>query len=388
MSNIRYNITTNDGDASSVTVFIDGDSQVATKDHPQFDKIVAALEGGETDPAKIRGLFDVGHAIITKFAPLSERVSIASGRLFLDGDPMDGALSQTIVRYHAAGDLSFEPLVAFLEKIQTNPNEHSREHLFRWLRDRNIGICPDGDFIAYKGIKGDDRSDRAGEAIVNGTVVKGRIPNLPDTIIEMPRSQVTFDPRHGCSTGLHAGTWQYASTFAPKKLIVKINPRDVVSVPTDSQAQKLRVCRYRVLKVTTSEDKDVLFVPDVERLAVVPSTIERAVAEKPRAAKKRAAAKKQAPAKKAAPAKRVARVKKASVLAKRADLPTTPDKHKFPKYYEEFKTADWRVLTAKQIAWVAKQWEIPGYSKLKKDDLIKRLMRESVKRRKTWGAAR
>ena len=32
-------------------------------------------------------------------------------------------------------------------------------------------------------------------------------------------------------------------------LKVHINPRDVVSVPTDAQGEKVRVCRYRVVEI-------------------------------------------------------------------------------------------------------------------------------------------
>jgi mRNA-degrading endonuclease RelE of RelBE toxin-antitoxin system len=60
---------------------------------------------------------------------------------------------------------------------------------------------------------------------------------------------VAFDPSTGCASGLHAGTYEYAKMYASGALLkVVINPRDVVSVPTDSDAQKLRVSRYRVVE--------------------------------------------------------------------------------------------------------------------------------------------
>ncbi len=70
----------------------------------------------------------------------------------------------------------------------------------------------------------------------------------------MPRSKVDDDTSAGCSTGLHAGTYRYASGFAQGRLLtVEINPRDVVSVPTDSDYQKIRTCRYTVVGVTEVE---------------------------------------------------------------------------------------------------------------------------------------
>lgn len=70
----------------------------------------------------------------------------------------------------------------------------------------------------------------------------------------MPRSQVTADSGIGCSAGLHVGTWDYAVTFLGHDtpvLAVLVSPRDVVSVPTDCDAQKMRVCRYQVLREAT-----------------------------------------------------------------------------------------------------------------------------------------
>ena len=70
----------------------------------------------------------------------------------------------------------------------------------------------------------------------------------------MPRGDVEHDPGVGCHVGLHAGTWDYASSFAQGAVLtVEINPRDVVSVPTDCQDQKMRVCRYTVTGITEQE---------------------------------------------------------------------------------------------------------------------------------------
>jgi hypothetical protein len=151
----------------------------------------------------------------------------------------------------------FKPLVAFFEKVETNPNSHSRVQLYAWLRDRNITLTEDGNFIAYKGVKvenGEYFSISTGKAISNGVEYNGAIPNPLGAIVEMPRSEVQHDPSVGCHTGLHAGTWNYASGFARGAVLtVEINPRDVVSVPTDCDAQKLRVCRYVVKDVTETE---------------------------------------------------------------------------------------------------------------------------------------
>jgi hypothetical protein len=79
--------------------------------------------------------------------------------------------------------------------------------------------------------------------------MNGHIPNQPGSVISISRSYVQHDPEQGCSTGLHVGTWGYASSFGDVTLKVEINPRDIVSVPTDCGAAKMRVSRYKVIKI-------------------------------------------------------------------------------------------------------------------------------------------
>ena len=56
----------------------------------------------------------------------------------------------------------------------------------------------------------------------------------------------------GCSNGLHAGALNYVASYGSVEsndriVIVKINPEDVVSVPSDCNCEKLRTCRYEVV---------------------------------------------------------------------------------------------------------------------------------------------
>jgi hypothetical protein len=252
---MKYNLVKfQDSDEANLTVFHDGEMYVATDSHPNFDRIVAGVISGDEGVVE---LFDVALTAQRRFDRLSERVTISNGKIYLDGELVDNALTQQVANFVNGGVEDFTPLVNFFEKIQTNPQDHSREQLFRWLRDRNISIAPDGDFIAYKGVRrnGDSyESISRGKAISDGVEYDGAIPNPIGAIVEMPRSAVQHDPSVGCHTGLHAGTWNYASDFAQGAVLtVKINPRDVVSVPTDCFDQKLRVCRYTVTDVTTVE---------------------------------------------------------------------------------------------------------------------------------------
>ena len=64
----------------------------------------------------------------------------------------------------------------------------------------------------------------------------------------MERNQVDDDQNQTCSTGLHFCSQEYLNHFGgARTVIVKINPRDVVSIPNDYNNSKGRACRYEVI---------------------------------------------------------------------------------------------------------------------------------------------
>lgn len=229
---------------------------VAGADHPNYATIERIALAGELAEHDLAELFDVEAAVAARFNPLSERVSVRDGRIYLDGDAVDNSLTRQAIRFLEDGVEDWRPLVAFYEKVLANPVEHSREQLYDWLNSRDFALTYDGDIIAYKGVTAKDDglySGHAGHAIVDGEEVNGYIPNAIGSTVEMPRSEVTHDPSLACHSGLHVGTRGYARGFAhPTILEVHVNPRDVVSVPT-GDAEKVRVCRYDIYAESEAE---------------------------------------------------------------------------------------------------------------------------------------
>ncbi len=242
-----------DGDDANVVVWIPGRSPlVAHSSHPRFEEIVQGARDGDESVAC---LFDLAAAVAERFESLSERVSVANGRVYFDGDEVPGTISDHIVRFLDEGREDWKPLVRFLENVGQNPNEHSRTMLYDWLQSERFTITADGMIVGYKGVRvGTDEngeetlhSIHSGRALVDGVVVHGTIPNAVGSVLTMPRDSVAFNPADGCSTGLHVGTFSFAEGFANGAILeVHVHPRDVVSVPTDCSAQKMRVCRYLV----------------------------------------------------------------------------------------------------------------------------------------------
>jgi len=247
---MQYSLLNNSEDGVQVlTVLHGGNHYVATSDtHPNFRELVSRVL--DEDESVVHD-FTVEEAVSQRFEALSERVSVAGGKVFFDGDEVDDALTEQILRFVDSGVEDWMPLVYFFEKVQQNPNAHSREQLYRWLAKHNFTLTFDGDIVGYKGVREDFTSVNTGPAIVDGVSMNGHIPNMPGTEITMPRKSVNHDPSVGCSTGLHVANWRYASGWSTKTLEVHVNPRDVVSVPTDSNDEKVRVCRYYVVDEVT-----------------------------------------------------------------------------------------------------------------------------------------
>ena len=247
---MTYSYTNADGRRSLVVVLDTGTAHTIPGTHPKFTELLHYL-GTTADPdnTHVRRLIDFGAAAADTLQRLSDRVTYRHNTIRFDGEIIDTTLTRHLVRMIRDGDDRYTGLVRFMENLAANPSRKSRQQLFTWLTDRDMTITPDGSFIGYKGVQNDDanHSMSSGRATVNGTTHIGQIPNPPGAIVEMPRSQVSDDRHNGCSNGLHVGTWDYASTFGPKTLIVSVKPRDVVSVPKDCGYQKMRTCRYTVL---------------------------------------------------------------------------------------------------------------------------------------------
>lgn len=199
---------------------------------------------------------------------LSKNLSIQNGHIFFG----DNRLEETLANHMMSlldeenvpkDEKMWRSYVKFLDNLYQNADEDIRQQLFRWMEYENkagngFAITDDGCIVGYKGCEGsvlEPVSVFSGNAIVDGVEVNGKIPNKVGSVIEMPRSAVQKDPAVGCSVGLHVGTRDYATQWAPILLLVKVNPRDVVSVPYECESQKMRVCRYEVLKVIDASEE-------------------------------------------------------------------------------------------------------------------------------------
>jgi hypothetical protein len=78
----------------------------------------------------------------------------------------------------------------------------------------------------------------------------------------MERHEVNDNKDITCSSGLHFCGMSYLSHFGGERtVIVKINPADVVSIPSDYNEAKGRACRYEVIGELNVNPEDAFTKP-------------------------------------------------------------------------------------------------------------------------------
>lgn len=267
--------------------FDDLGTETVTESNPYFHQVLELLdqeEQGElsTEDAenKIIKLLNPFAHITDEISTLSPNLTYSENKVFYKHDPLDPLMAKVMLDA-VQGAASDDPkqrnsqqarlsaLANFIEKLYAGATETGRRNLFRWIQDRDITIYPDGDFLAYKGVikteEGTYVSKMTGTSYVNNVLFENqRIPNAVGDVVSMPRSAVEENEDIHCGPGLHAGTYAYARGWASGGLLtVKIDPADVVSVPKDSEGQKIRTNRYTVMDLTEVErQKGVLFADD------------------------------------------------------------------------------------------------------------------------------
>ena len=227
----------------SITVVFFGDSpKVITSDHANFSKCKQNIK--DRDWASLKKNIDIESAVRDY---VSGDVKVENGQVYFKDEPVHNLVVDRIMQFMRE-NMPFEPLINFLKNLMLNPSFRARQELYKFLENENLPITEDGHFLAYKAVRNDWMD-----------IYSGKIYNGIGSIVKMARYSVDDNCNNGCSSGLHAGSLEYVRGYGndqSKYLIVKINPADVVSVPSED-CRKLRTCQYVVL----SEFKDKLSKP-------------------------------------------------------------------------------------------------------------------------------
>lgn len=178
-----------------------------------------------------------------------------NGTLMIEDDEMPPELA-TKIKQLAMSDYDPTPFVKFWQRLKKNPSENSRRQLYLFIENCNCNITADGQFIVYKGVNTDLRSlhhsthrTKAGQTI--------DLVHTPGTEIEIPRDEANDNPSQDCSFGLHCAPWCYVNRYygSNHKVELLVDPAFVVSVPRKDLGEKMRVCKYRILRAMKGGDE-------------------------------------------------------------------------------------------------------------------------------------
>lgn len=222
------------GSSKFLSITYGRDTYAADKDHPNFKQALQLCVDGEFEEAI--NLINIEKAITSY---VDGNIRIADGQLFYQDIEIKSGLVDRIINDMQNGE-DFEFYLPFLENLLENPSKTAVTRLFDFLQANDIEITEDGHFLAWKVIR-NDYTD----------CYTGKFDNSVGRLVKMPRTHVVEDENRTCEAGLHVCARSYIKHFRggnDRLVVVKVHPRDVVSIPVDYNNAKMRTCQYKVIR--------------------------------------------------------------------------------------------------------------------------------------------
>lgn len=219
--------------SGKIAAVIGGKSYTIATDHPKYKQIIEAIKQKDWD-----GFVNLVN-ITKQVKDYAEGVEISDGAIIVNGEVVHNTLTKRIVSFMGQG-LPFDPMLKFLGNLMKNPSKRAVDELYDFLEAGELPITEDGCFLAFKNVRSNYMD-----------IHSGSFDNSVGRICEMPRNRVCDDKDQTCSAGLHFCSISYLPSFSDrdggKTMILKINPADVVSIPSDYNNTKGRCCKYIVV---------------------------------------------------------------------------------------------------------------------------------------------
>lgn len=238
MSDVRFIVT-----PSSISLVLSGKTYNIQNDHPNYEQIKTALRTKKFDD--LIGLIDVAK-VVRDFG--QGRVTVENGLVKFNGDTVRGTIVDRIMMMIKEG-FDVNPLAKFLDRLMNNPSKRAVDGLYDFLEKTSLPITDDGRFVAYK-IVGADYMD----------LYSRTMRNAPGDTLTVARNTVDENPDRTCSHGLHVCSESYLPHYGDvgggnRVVLCLVDPADVVAIPKDYNAAKMRVCSYVVSEDVTDAVK-------------------------------------------------------------------------------------------------------------------------------------
>lgn len=220
--------------SGKICAVINGQSYTIANDHPKYNQAIESVRAKNWDA--FVDLVNISKQV-EKY--VTSGVAINDGAITYNGEIIHNTLTKRIISFMGQ-ELPFEPLVKFLGNLMENPSKRAVDELYDFLEAGELPITEDGCFLAFKNVRSDYKD-----------IHSGTFDNSVGKVCEMPRNRVCDNKDQTCSSGLHFCSIAYLPNFTDtndgKTMILKINPKDVVSIPADYNNTKGRCCKYEVI---------------------------------------------------------------------------------------------------------------------------------------------
>lgn len=274
----------------NVTIVIDNVPHTISASQLGYQKLLDAIKA--EDENAVRDLVSPKQ-IVLSFG--EGNVSIQGDKIFWKGRELHNALTTRMIRMIDEG-FSVKPLVNFMENLMQNPSKRAVNELYGFLEKNTLPTTDDGCFLAFKKVRSDYLDCHSGTVLNKPAVYltgedKAKLAEYAGkhnevqvevvdgvTVVSMERNLVDDDQNRTCSVGLHFCSRDYLNHFGGERIVVlKINPRDVVSIPNDYNDSKGRACRYEIVDEIDKDKADEAFAKAVQAKAEAEAS---AIAEK------------------------------------------------------------------------------------------------------------
>jgi hypothetical protein len=244
------------------TVVLNGQPHQFDHTHPQYAALVECVHTG--DSTSFVELLNTGSQVENWSEGDFE---FRDGFLYFEDEQVASDPTRRMIECLQQG-FPHEPMMNYLTNLYDNVSERAVQESYTWSSHKGLPITEDGMMVGYKGVnihRGDTITVKNGELKDGDHVDKytGKtFRNNVGDVCSMKRRQVCDDHTKGCDTGLHVGTYEYANDWAGNSgvvVLVKFNPKDIVSVPSDCECQKMRVSEYEVIAIAREQLEEAVY---------------------------------------------------------------------------------------------------------------------------------
>lgn len=230
-------------DDKQLTVhFANGDVAVWSATNPEMPHILELCKNARW--GEIEVLHNINKAIMK-----SKNVVVEKDTIKIDGVTVSNTATPImefikVLQKKGVIDSEISRIKPFLENMFENPFIDAVQEIYDYCKAMDFEITDDGCFLAYKNVRSD-----LGSIFDNGAT-KHKIGEY--TEVKMYDTERT----NTCSKGLHFCSKSYLQHYVGEvTIIVKINPKDVVSIPVDYNFAKGRCRKYLVVGILDDKDK-------------------------------------------------------------------------------------------------------------------------------------